>query len=66
MPKGDVSDEQWGLLEPSLSPLPRRTDGRGRPWDDSRVWLNGMFFLRDSSLKLRVPVFALEYAPSYI
>jgi hypothetical protein len=32
----DVTDEQWAVLEPVLGAMPRRTDGRGRPWRDSR------------------------------
>jgi transposase len=45
MSKGDVSDEQWGLLEPLLPRLPRRADGRGRPWKESRVILNGILWV---------------------
>ena len=45
MSKGDVSDEQWGLLEPLLPRLPRRADGRGRPWKDSRMVLNGILWV---------------------
>ena len=45
MSKGDVCDEQWGLLEPLLPRLPRRADGRGRPWKDSRVVLNGILWV---------------------
>jgi transposase len=45
MSKGDLTDEQWGLLEPLLPALPRRRDGRGRPWKDSRVVLNGILWV---------------------
>jgi transposase len=45
MSRGDVSDEQWGLLEPLLPRLVRRADGRGRPWKDSRVVLNGVLWV---------------------
>ena len=45
MSKGDLTDEQWGLLEPLLPPLPRRPDGRGRPWKDSRAVLNGILWI---------------------
>jgi len=45
MSKGDLNDEQWGLLEPLLPRLPRRADGRGRPWKDSRVVLNGILWV---------------------
>lgn len=45
MAKGDLSDEHWGLLKPLLPALPRRLDGRGRPWKDSRVILNGILWV---------------------
>ncbi|MXY65583.1 MAG: transposase [Gammaproteobacteria bacterium] len=28
----DLTDAQWAFIEPLLPPLPRRADGRGRPW----------------------------------
>jgi transposase len=36
---------KWEILEPFLRPLPRRADGRGRPWKDSRAVLNGILWL---------------------
>lgn len=41
----DLTDEQWATLAPLLPELPRRTDGRGRPWADSRKLLNGMLWV---------------------
>jgi transposase len=41
----DLTDEQWGLLSGLLPPLPRRKDGRGRPWKDSRAVLNGILWV---------------------
>lgn len=41
----DLTDEQWAVLEPLLSKLPRRMDGRGRPWRDSRQVLNGVLWV---------------------
>lgn len=32
----DLTDEQWAVLEPLIGELPRRADGRGRPWRSSR------------------------------
>ncbi len=32
----DLTDEQWAVLEPLIGGLPRRADGRGRPWRSSR------------------------------
>jgi transposase len=37
----DRTDEQWDELKP-LIPVPRRPDGRGRPWRDPRAVLNGI------------------------
>jgi transposase len=45
MSKGDLTDEQWALLQPLLPPLPRRPDGRGRPWKDSRAVINGILWV---------------------
>ena len=38
----DLTDKQWEILQPLLPEPPRREDGRGRPWADSRKLLNGM------------------------
>src|SRR5580692_12724319 len=40
----DISDVQWALLEPLFRPK-RREDGRGRPWQDTRAVLNGVFWV---------------------
>ena len=41
----DVTEEQWTVLEPLIGELPRRADGRGRPWRSSREVLNGMLWI---------------------
>jgi transposase len=41
----DLKDEQWKLIEPILGKLPRRADGRGRPWQDSRKVLDGILWV---------------------
>ena len=41
----ELTDEQWAILEPLLPALPRRPDGRGRPWRDSREVLNGILWI---------------------
>lgn len=41
----DLTDAQWELLAPLIPPLPRRADGRGRPWAESRALLDGMFWV---------------------
>lgn len=41
----DLTDAQWAFIEPLLPELPRRADGRGRPWRDSREVLNGILWI---------------------
>ncbi|HVT48724.1 MAG TPA: transposase, partial [Vicinamibacterales bacterium] len=40
----DLTDEQWAVLEPVLTPT-RRPDGRGRPFQDPRAVLNGVLWI---------------------
>jgi transposase len=40
----DLTDAQWAFLEPLFRPR-RREDGRGRPWQDTRAVLNGVFWI---------------------
>jgi transposase len=40
----DLTDAQWAVLEPLFRPK-RREDGRGRPWQDSRAVVNGVFWV---------------------
>ena len=39
----ELSDAQWEVIEPILRPK-RRSDGRGRPWQDLRGVLNGILW----------------------
>lgn len=41
----DLTDDQWKVLEPLIGELPRRADGRGRPWRSSREVLNGILWI---------------------
>ena len=41
----DLTDEQWAVLEPVLGTMPRRADGRGRPWRSSREVVNGILWI---------------------
>lgn len=41
----DLTDEQWTVLEPLIGELPKRADGRGRPWRNSREVLNGILWI---------------------
>jgi len=40
----DLTDAQWAVLEPLFRPK-RRADRRGRPWQDTRAVLNGVFWV---------------------
>src|SRR5579863_7270866 len=40
----ELSDAQWEMIEPTLRPQ-RRSDGRGRPWQDTRAVLNGILWV---------------------
>src|ERR1700674_3315017 len=40
----DLTDAQWAVLEPLFRPK-RREDRRGRPWQDTRAVLNGVFWV---------------------
>ena len=48
----ELSDAQWELIEPLLRPK-RRTDGRGRPWQDTRAVLNGMLWVLGTGAQWR-------------
>ena len=41
----DLTDEQWEILEPLIPDLPRRADGKGRPWRDPRDVLDGILWV---------------------
>ena len=41
----ELSDEQWAIIEPLLGEMPRRADGRGRPWRDNREVINGILWI---------------------
>ena len=41
----DLTDEQWELMEELLPELPRRADGRGRPWRSQREVLDGVLWI---------------------
>jgi transposase len=41
----ELTDEQWAVLDPLMGVMPRRGDGRGRPWRSSRDVLNGILWI---------------------
>ena len=50
-PGDELTDEQWQRLEPLLPSLPRRLDGRGRPWRSNREILNGVLWILRSGAR---------------
>ena len=40
----DLTDKQWAVREPIFRP-PRRADGRGRPWAETRGVLNAVLWI---------------------
>jgi transposase len=58
----ELTDEQWAVLAPLTGEMPRRADGRGRPWRSSREVLNGiLWILRTGAQWADLP----ERYPSY-
>src|SRR5207249_4333623 len=58
----DLTDAQWRILDEIIPEPIRRRDGRGRPWKDRRVVLNGILWvLRTGAPWADVP----ERYPSY-
>jgi transposase len=41
----DLTEKQWEVIAPRIPEPPRRADGRGRPWSDSRTVLNGVLWV---------------------
>jgi transposase len=41
----DLTDAQWAVLEPLIPVVPRRDDGRGRPWREPRDVVNGVLWV---------------------
>jgi transposase len=41
----DLTDHQWNTIGRFLPKLPRRQDGRGRPWRENRSVLNGILWI---------------------
>lgn len=42
-----LTDKQWAKIEPFIV-LPRRADGRGRPWNDARAVIDGILYVLNS------------------
>ena len=48
----ELSDAQWGLIEPIPRPK-RRAGGRGRPWQDTRAVLDGVLWVLGTGAQWR-------------
>lgn len=47
----ELTNEQWLTVEALLPELPRRSDGRGRPWRSQREVLNGVLWILRSGAR---------------
>lgn len=47
----ELTDEQWAIIEPLLPELPRREDGRGRPWRETREVMDGILWILRSGAR---------------
>ena len=47
----ELTDEQWSLIEPLLGELPKRDDGKGRPWRSNREIMNGILWILRSGAR---------------
>ncbi len=58
----ELTQEQWEVVRRLIPAAPRRADGRGRPWQDSRTVLEGILWI----LRTGAPWHALPAGyPSY-
>src|SRR5262249_25094152 len=47
----ELTEEQWVIIAPLIPEPPRREDGRGRPWKDSREVMNGILWVLRSGAR---------------
>ena len=47
----ELTDEQWAVIGPLIPEPPRREDGRGRPWKDTREVMDGVLWILRSGAR---------------
>ncbi len=47
----ELTDEQWAIIGPLIPEPPRREDGRGRPWRDTREVMDGVLWILRSGAR---------------
>jgi transposase len=47
----ELTGEQWAIIGPLIPEPPRREDGRGRPWKDTREVMNGVLWILRSGAR---------------
>lgn len=47
----ELTDEQWAIIGPLIPEPPRREDGKGRPWRDTREVMNGVLWILRSGAR---------------
>ena len=51
----DLTEEQWGFVEPLIPKPRRRSDGRGRPWRDPRDILDAVLWILNTGAQSHIP-----------
>jgi transposase len=47
----ELTDDHWAIIAPLIPDPPRREDGRGSPWRDTREVLNGVLWILRSGAR---------------
>jgi transposase len=58
-----LTDEQWEMIEPLLSPPKRRRDNRGRPWASNRACFEGILWILQTGAAWRFLSDKYPYPP---
>ncbi len=47
----ELAEEQWEVVRGLIPELPRRADGRGRPWREAQAVLEGILWMLGSGAR---------------